>query len=191
MMTIGFLVQTLLLSLAVSMDSLTISIVCGLQKTLTLKRGFFMASMFGFFQGLMFFLGAISIGMFRSSIEGIATWISFALLLCIGIKMIMEGRAFTLRKKTFDITQNVVIFLLSLATSIDSFFVGMGMGLEYEAKQSLITAIITTLVTFSMSVFGWKMGEKMYFIRPRVALFLAGAVIIGIGLKNLLVFLYS
>lgn len=191
MITIGFLVQALLLSLAVSMDSLTVSIVCGLQKTLTRTRGLFMAAMFGFFQGLMLFLGAVLGGVFRSSVESIAVWISFALLFVIGVKMIMEGRRFTLREKTFDITRISVLFWLSVATSIDAFFVGMGLGLEYEAKQSLISAIIIALVTFSMSVFGWKMGEKMYFIRPRIALFLAGAILIGIGLKNLLVFLYS
>jgi hypothetical protein len=51
MISLAYILEILFLSVALSMDSFTVSITCGLQKTLTKKRTFVLAFSFAFFYG--------------------------------------------------------------------------------------------------------------------------------------------
>lgn len=187
MFSISFLIQALTLGIALAMDCFTVSITCGLQKTLTTSKKLFMAFSFAFFQGFMTFLGSLLVSFFYDFIADISAWISFTLLFIIGIKMLMEGKKFSLKNKLFDVTSLKVILLLSIATSIDAMMVGMTFsGMEWLVGQQLMAIIIIFAVTFILSLVGERMGEKIRFIKPRFALFLGGAVLIIIGVKTIL-----
>lgn len=187
MFSISFLIQALTLGIALAMDCFTVSITCGLQKTLTTSKKLFMAFSFAFFQGFMTFLGSLFVSFFYDFIADISAWISFTLLFIIGIKMFMEGKKFSLKNKLFDVTSLKVIFLLSIATSIDAMMVGMTFsGMEWLVGQQLMAIIIIFAITFILSLVGERMGEKIRFIKPRFALFLGGAVLIIIGVKTIL-----
>lgn len=187
MFSISFLIQALTLGIALAMDCFTVSITCGLQKTLTTSKKLFMAFSFAFFQGFMTFLGSLFVSFFYDFIADISAWISFTLLFIIGIKMFMEGKKFSLKNKLFDVTSLKVILLLSIATSIDAMMVGMTFsGMEWLVGQQLMAIIIIFAVTFILSLVGERMGEKIRFIKPRFALFLGGAVLIIIGVKTIL-----
>ncbi|MDO5759724.1 MAG: manganese efflux pump [Bacteroidota bacterium] len=187
MFSFVFFLQALTLGLALAMDCFTVSITCGLQKTLTTFRKFVLAFSFAFFQAFMTFLGSLLASFFYDFIVDISAWISFTLLFIIGIKMIMEGRKFSLRNKVFDVTSLKVILLLSIATSIDAMIVGMSFaGMEWVVGEQLISILMIFLVTFILSLIGERMGEKIRFIKPRFALFLGGAILIIIGLKTIL-----
>lgn len=187
MFSISFLIQALTLGIALAMDCFTVSITCGLQKTLTTSKKLFMAFSFAFFQGFMTFLGSLLVSFFYDFIVDISAWISFTLLFIIGIKMLMEGKKFSLKNKLFDVTSLKVILLLSIATSIDAMMVGMTFsGMEWLVGQQLMAIIIIFAVTFILSLVGERMGEKIRFIKPRFALFLGGAVLIIIGVKTIL-----
>lgn len=186
MFSIGFFIEAFLLGLALSMDCFTVSITCGLQKTLKLRRALLMAFLFGLFQGLMPLLGSFLGDIFKEAISFIGHWIAFSLLTVIGLKMIMEGRSFSIKTKTFDVSSLKVILLLSIATSIDAFFTGVGFTMTHTLTQQIVTCSIITLVTFVMSLIGWKSGEKVYFIKPRFALVLGGIILIALGTKNVI-----
>ncbi|MBP3252931.1 MAG: manganese efflux pump [Bacteroidales bacterium] len=187
MNSIAFLSEAFLLGLALSMDCFTVSITCGLQKSLSLRRALFMAFMFALFQGLMPFLGCVTGGLFKQAVEYSAHWISFALLFILGLKMIMEGRRFTLREKLFDTGSFKVILLLSIATSIDAFLAGIGFAMHQTFFQQVFTSVVITVITFVMSLIGWKMGERFTFIKPRFALSLGGVILILLGVKSLVI----
>jgi putative Mn2+ efflux pump MntP len=185
MFNLNFIIEALLLGLALSMDCFTVSITCGLQGTMTRKRTLFLAFSFGFFQALMPFLGSILGDYFKTIIEDITPWIAFALLAVIGLKMIIEAKNYKMKDKIFDISQMKVILMLSIATSIDAFVVGIGFSMKYLIGQQLAAIIIIFLITFIMSIVGAYMGKRAYFIKPRLALFLGGLILMLIGLKTL------
>lgn len=191
MFSLAFILEIFLLALALSMDCFTVSITCGLQRTLTLKRALLMAALFGFFQGFMPFLGTFLGQVFARMVQSAAVYISFTLLVIIGIKMIIEGRSFRLRNKVFDVGSTKVLLMLSIATSIDAFVVGIGFAMDYTLTGQLAAVMMITVVTFLMSLIGWKMGEKVNFIKPRFALVLGGVILILIGSKTLIVHVLS
>ena len=190
MISLAYILEILFLSVALSMDSFTVSITCGLQKTLTKKRTFFLAFSFAFFQALLPLLGALLGDAFSSIMSKADHWIAFALLFIIGLKMIMDGRNFKLKEKIFDVSSFKVIILLSLATSIDAFIVGISFSMMWTIMQQVIAILAIFVATFLFSFMGVKMGERVHFIKPRIALFTGGAILILIGVKTLIEHLY-
>ncbi len=186
MISIGFIIEVILLAIALSMDSFTVSITCGLQKCMCKKRTLLLAFCFGIFHVLMISLGSLLGEVFLIFMSKVDHWIAFVLLAIIGIKMIMEGRQFKLKEKIFDISSIKVILTLALATSMDAFVVGIGFPLKYTFLQILISLAIIFIALFTISLIGVRMGEKVRFIKPRFALFLGGMILIGIGVKTLL-----
>lgn len=190
MISLAYILEILFLSVALSMDSFTVSITCGLQKTLTKKRTLLLAFSFAFFQALLPLLGALLGDAFSSIMSKADHWIAFALLFIIGLKMIMDGRNFKLKEKIFDVSSLKVIILLSLATSIDAFIVGISFSMMWTIMQQVIAILAIFVATFIFSFIGVKMGERVHFIKPRIALFLGGSILILIGVKTLIEHLY-
>lgn len=186
MISVGFIIEVILLGIALSMDSFTVSITCGLQKCMCKKRCLLLAFCFGIFHVIMPALGCLLGEGFHYFMSSFDHWIAFVLLAIIGIKMIMEGRQFKLKEKIFDISSTKVIIMLALATSMDAFVVGIGFPLKYTFPQILIALAIIFTTLFTISLIGIKMGEKVHFIKPRIALFIGGIILIGIGAKTLL-----
>ncbi|MEE0889471.1 MAG: manganese efflux pump, partial [Bacteroidales bacterium] len=109
MISVGFIIEVILLAIALSMDSFTVSITCGLQKCMCKKRTLLLAFCFGLFHVLMISLGSLLGEVFLIFMSKVDHWIAFVLLTIIGIKMIMEGRQFKLKEKIFDISSIKVI----------------------------------------------------------------------------------
>ncbi|MDR0972084.1 MAG: manganese efflux pump MntP family protein [Bacteroidales bacterium] len=183
---ITFLFSSILLGLALSIDSFAVSITCGLQKTMTRKRAFILAISFAFFQGLLPLIGAMLGNFTKEYISTLDHWIAFGLLAIIGIKMFLEGLKYDIKKNIYDFTKPSILLMLSLATSIDSFIAGIGFSLEYSLNEQIITVIIIFLSTFILSLVGVFMGQRTYFFKPKIALMLGGAILFGIGLKTFL-----
>ncbi len=189
---IGFIFSALLLGIALSMDSLAVSITCGLQKTMTKKRAIILALSFAFFQGLFPLIGALVGDFAKDYIQAIDHWIAFGLLAVIGMKMFLEGYRYNLREcALYDFTKPSVLITLSIATSIDAFIIGIGFGLEYTFNQQLIIVGLIALSTFIFSLLGAFMGMKAYFFKPKLALIFGGSILFGLGLKILLEHLFA
>ena len=50
--------------------------------------------------------------------------------------------------------------------------------------------VVNILFSSLFSFMGVKMGERIYFIKPRIALFTGGAILILLGVKTLIEHLY-
>jgi putative Mn2+ efflux pump MntP len=184
------LLTIILLAFALAMDAFAVSIASGIAiKDLKIKHSLIIAAWFGIFQAIMPLLGWIGGLRLQRFISGIDHWVVFGLLLFIGIKMIYEAyRIESVEDKSnpMDIS---VLFILSIATSIDALAAGFSFAL---LNVSVVTpVIIIGVITFIMSFIGVWIGDKgTHFFEKKMEI-AAGIVLIFIGLKVLLEHLIS
>ena len=77
-------------------------------------------------------------------------------------------------------------FLLGVATSIDAFAVGIGLGLDNAMSTVLWVVALIGLVTMVVSLVGVCLGKRNIPVPERTANTIAGLVLIGLGVKILL-----
>ena len=181
-----------LLAVGLAMDCFSVSITSGIILRRVCWRTFLsIAFFFGLFQALMPFAGWLLASYFYPFAEGVDHWIAFGLLFVLGVKMIRES--FDKNETShFDPTQLMTILLLSVATSIDAFAVGISFTfVGMETLQSILAPLaVIGLVSFAFSIAGCLIG--VYFgkrINLRAEMW-AGIILIGVGVKILVEHLY-
>lgn len=168
-----------------AMDAFAVSITSGVTiKHLKMRKAFTIAIFFGLFQAIMPVIGWLSGMALRDFISDIDHWIAFALLCIIGLKIIYESFRFESDKKTIDPLNTYVLFILSVATSIDA--LAIGISLSFLGISIALPAIVIGLVTFLFSFIGVYMGNKVgHFFEKKIEMF-GGIILIGIGIKILI-----
>ena len=130
--------------------------------------------------------GALIGDVARSFIEAVDHWVAFGLLAFIGGKMIVEA----IRNKpddNFNFQFSIFnYFLLGVATSIDAFAVGIGLGLQETLVNVLWIVLTIGVVTMLVSLIGVYLGKRNIPVPERTANIIAGLVLIGLGVKILL-----
>mgnify|MGYP000518923847 FL=1 len=176
------LLSILLIAVGLAMDAFAVSITCGLTlKKLKVKHAFTIALSFGFFQGVMPIIGWLAGVGFRDFISHIDHWIAFGLLVVIGGKMIYESFKLESSVKNRELSWSFLM-LLSIATSIDAFAVGLSFSF---LKVEIITpSCIIGIVTFILSVIGVVIGKKIGHLFERKIEAFGGVILILIGFKG-------
>lgn len=169
------IVTVILLGLALSMDAFAVSITDGLvYQDMNKKRGFFIAGVFGFMQALMPLIGYWIVALIeylvkqyaKEAIEITRTvvgWISFALLLVIGLKMLIDGIRGVRHpenRKPKNFTVKEVLFF-GLITAIDALAVGFSLHGNNTSTDTTIWlhVAIILVITFVMSCLGVFLGN--------------------------------
>ena len=174
----------LLIALGLAMDSFSVSITNGLtnkffKATDALKIGIF----FGLFQAIMLVFGWLAGVNVIDLIAGFDHWIAFALLSCIGCRMIYES----IKKESKKILSPLnisVLLMLSIATSIDALAVGLS--LSFLKVSIVVPVIITGIITFLLSFLGVYLGNRFgRFFKNKIGV-LGGLILIIIGLRILI-----
>lgn len=177
----------LLIAAGLAMDAFAVSITSGITvRHLRIKHALKIALFFGFFQAIMPIIGWLSGMSLRNIISGFDHWIAFGLLSIIGCKMIYES--FKLKKEKINPQNIYILFILSIATSIDALAVGLS--LSFLKVAIILPAIIIGVVTFLLSFFGVYVGNKVGHFFERKIEMIGGLVLIGIGLKILIEHLF-
>lgn len=162
------------------MDAFSVSITIGIFiKKADFRIALKVALFFGLFQAIMPLFGWVIGQNVSSFISKIDHWVAFLLLTLIGIHMIYESS----EKDTsyLSSTNFYMLLLLSIATSIDAFAVGIGFAL---LNTSIIyPAIIIGLITFILSFFGVFFGSKIGKRLKSKSQILGGVILLLIGLK--------
>ena len=177
------LFEILLLSTALAMDAFAVSISIGVTsrdraKINAAKCG----TAFGAFQGGMLLIGILTANMLASLIAPFSHWISFALLLYIGIKMIYEALS---SDELVDMTTFKALLMLSIATSIDA--LAAGISLAVLSVSFILPVILVTVITFALSYFGVFLGAAISKNTPgKIFDILGGIILIGLGIKALI-----
>ena len=197
-MTWEIIANIILFGIALAMDAFAVSVTDGLiYKDINKKKIFFIASTFGIMQGLMPLVGyfaveivSLIVGSSGSTeaikIFGIViTWVSFGLLLFIGVKMLIEGIV-EIRKpieekkdKLFSIKE---VLIMGVATAIDAMAVGVSLhaGLSNNATIWLHVSIIC-VITFAISLVGLFLGKQILKLlkgKTEITVIIGGCILI-------------
>ena len=139
------LVTTLATAVGLAMDAVAVAIASGLSaKELRPRDAFKMAIFFGVFQAIMPLGGYLLGALFASALGVFDHWIAFVLLSGLGIKMILDSRnaAEEAVASPFD---NGKLLILSVATSLDAFAVGISFSLlEISLAETVVVIGVVT-----------------------------------------------
>lgn len=149
--------ELFIIAVGVSMDAFAIAICKGLSVEKLEKKHMITIGLWsGGAQALMPLLGYFLGSSFHSFVDSIDHWVSFALLLIIGINMIKESREKT---KKLDSSFSVKsMALLALADSIDAMAVGVTFA--FHKVRIIPSVLLIGITTFILSVIGIKIGNK-------------------------------
>ena len=197
-MTFEIIIQIILFGIALAMDAFAVSITDGLiYSDINKKRIFFIASTFGIMQALMPVVGYYAVELISFIVgnsgsndairvfEIVVTWVSFALLIFIGGKMIIEGiveirkPAEEKQKKLFSIKE---VLLMGIATAIDAMVVGVSLhaGLSNNLTIWMHIAIIG-VITFGISLIGLFLGKQILKLlkgKTEISVIIGGSILI-------------
>ncbi len=201
-------IAIILIAITEAMDCFAVSISTGLCKsTIPYSRAVLQSFSFGFFQGGMtllgFFLGKVA----ERWVSALGPYIACGILSILGLRMIWsairemrEANASVARDDQADnegearegasceiaapsLTLKSIV-LLSIATSIDAFAVGVSFAF---AKVDLIFATAAiAIASFVIAQIGFEIGKRTArLFKTKVPEIIAGSILIGIGVKLL------
>ena len=196
-MTAEILIQIALLGIALAMDAFAVSVTDGLiYSDIDKKKSFFIASTFGFMQGLMPLVGFFAVELIvfcvgeagganaGEILSAVITWVSFGLLVLIGGKMLFEGIR-DLRSdeehepKKFSVKE---VLIMGVATAIDA----MAVGVALHAGLSTVTTVwlhigIIMIITFGLCLVGLFLGKtivKLFKGKQEIAVVIGGVILL-------------
>ena len=177
-------ITVLLIAVGLAMDSFSVAIANGLAtKTFKTANALKIAAFFGFFQGIMPVIGWYAGVHVIDLISDYDHWVAFFLLTFIGSRMIYES----VKKESNTLISSLsikVLLILSVATSIDALAVGLSLSLLNVSI--MVPAVVTGVVTFSLSFLGVYLGGRFGRVLKSKVETLGGVILIIIGLKILL-----
>lgn len=175
--------EIIIIAIVEAMDCFAVAISTGLCKSCVKRsRALLQAVSFGVFQGGMTLLGYY-LGLFAERwFNAVGTPIASTILCVLGLRMIWEaikGGEATAAKAHLSIMN---ILLLSIATSIDAFAVGISFAFMNVNMSFAVTAI--AMASFVMGVLGFEIGRhasKRF--KTKIPEIIAGIILIAIGVK--------
>jgi len=173
----------LIIAVALAMDCFAVSLAAG---TVIKERRIFtsavMGIFFGIFQMIMALLGWAAGSSIAVTIGFIDHWIAFIVLVVIGGKMIYEGSMGEEAPERNYLTVST-LFILSIATSIDSF----GVGLSFAVLSTGIAsaAAIIGIISFIFSFAGVMAGSRLAARFGSPVEIAGGIVLVIIGIRIL------
>jgi putative Mn2+ efflux pump MntP len=174
------------LALGLSMDAFAVAVCKGLSLPKVRFRDMLIVGLyFGLFQAVMPLIGYFAATYFSSNLSSFGSWIAFALLSILGIRMILVGMGGGNEELDDEASLSPSKMLpLAVATSIDALAVGVSFAfIDVNIFHAILIIGVTTLVLSMMGVrigrsFGKKMGAK--------AEIAGGIILVLIGIKILL-----
>jgi len=167
------------------MDAFAVSVASGLgAKVLRVRHAIRLALFFGLFQAIMPLLGWYLGSILSGFISKVDHWVAFGLLSIIGVKMIYES--FVIEKEERQCFPHGIyaLLVLSVATSIDAFAVGIT--ISVLNTPILVPAMIIGLITFCFCIAGVAIGKRFgQFFEGKVEI-AGGIILIGLGVKILI-----
>ncbi len=155
----GF-IQILIIALGLAMDAFAVSIAAGTSGNVTERRAALRLSLhFGLFQFFMPLIGwslGINIAPLIASGDH---WVAFILLAIVGGRMIKAGLGKQPTGFKKDPSKGMLLFMLSVATSIDA--LAIGLSLAMLQIKILVPCLLIGMITALLSYIGIQMGSRL------------------------------
>jgi putative Mn2+ efflux pump MntP len=176
------LITIIVIAIGLAMDAFAVSIVSGsAYKQLKIRHAFRMALFFGGFQAFMPLIGSLAGMSVKEYVANYDHWIAFGLLSAVGGKIIYESFKIKSAEGNFNPSNIFVLLVLSVATSIDAFAIGITISLL--PVSIAMAVVIIGLVTFVLSYLGVFIGKKFgHFFENKIKA-VGGLILIGLGAK--------
>ncbi len=173
-----------------AMDCFAVALGIGATRAALSTRSVFRVVFhFGFFQGLMAFLGWLSGTTIVGLISRIDHWIAAGLLAVVGVHMIVDGLKQDCEETPVkDPTRGSSLVLLSIATSIDALAIGLSLAVM---KADIFTSsFVIAVVSAVFSIAGMLLGSRLGACFGRRMEIVGGLILNGIGLRILFMHLF-
>lgn len=182
-------VTILLLSIGLAMDAFAVSLGIGTADEIKTRRGKIrLAFHFGIFQAGMTALGWVIGDTIVRYIMNVDHWIAMALLGYVGFNLIRSGVKKDEPAFKQDPSTGRTLVLLSVATSIDAFAVGLSIVflkipiLLSIAAIGVVACLLSAVGLFAGTRLGETFGKRMEI--------LGGLILIGIGIRVVITHLF-
>ncbi len=164
------------------MDAFAVCLGAGTTRHIEGPRPAFRLSFhFGLFQALMPVLGWLAGTSVAALIEGFDHWIAFGLLAFVGARMIRSGFDRDGESQSADPSRGATLIMLSIATSIDAFAIGLSLAML--RVQILYPAVVIGIVAAGMSLIGLRLGRRLGDAFGKRMEGIGGLILIGIGVR--------
>ena len=174
------IIEIFLIGISLSMDAFAVSICIGLSMNkVKINKCLIVGLYFGLFQAIMPLFGFLFGNIFKDIIINVDHFIILLILTLIGINMIFEKN-----EEVNDDTNFKTMLLLSIATSIDAFAVGITF--SFLKVNIFFSIFVIGLTTFIISFLGVLLGNKIGMKYQRKAKVVGGITLIILGIKILL-----
>ena len=180
MLNFNYIFEVIVVGLILSADSFSAAVAMG-HRPFSKKDAFRFAFSSGGAEALVTLIGALAGSQVISRFEAIDHWIAFSLLALVAIHMAYEGFMDLIGKETkeekLDFHSFTKVLIVSFATSLDAFGVGIGLGISNKPLAPYIVSIgfwafITTIVGLYLAK---KLSRKFGPIMS-----LVGALVLGV-----------
>jgi putative Mn2+ efflux pump MntP len=176
------LVEVLLIALGLAMDAFAVCLGAGTTQHINGPRPVFRLSFhFGLFQAIMPVLGWIVGTTVEQWIAPVDHWIAFGLLAFVGVRMVRSGLQSEDEADTVDPSRGATLIMLSVATSIDAFAVGLSLAVLNVGI--IYPAIVIGLVAGGMSLLGLALGSRLGKTFGKRMEIIGGIILIAIGAR--------
>ncbi len=178
------MLETLLLGIALGSDAFAVGLGVGTRYSAA-PHILRLSLSFGFAQWFMPLVGWFVGKRLVVFASQWAPWIAFTMLVLLGIKMIKDGiGAVESGDDTLDPTKGLMVFVLSLATSLDALGVGFSYGIT--ARSLFVSSIFIGIITALMTVAAMKLGSRLSQSYGRKVGCLGGAILLAIAVRIVL-----
>jgi putative Mn2+ efflux pump MntP len=180
-----------LIALGLAMDCFAVSLGVGTAGTATGPRPTFRLFFhFGLFQGGMTLLGWLAGKTVVTYIATVDHWVAFALLAFVGVRMIRGGLQKAREEPTIpDPSRGLTLVMLSVATSIDALAVGLSLALL--DVNVFWSALVIGGVSAALSLVGLLLGNQLGLRFGKSMEVLGGIILVGIGLRVVIIHLFG
>lgn len=174
-MSAQIILLVIYLGLALAMDAFAVSITDGLvYKDINKKKALFIATTFGVMQAVMPLIGywlveaievAVGNDKYASIMALVVTWLAFALLIFIGLKMLFEGikeLKKPLEDKKVKLFSYKEVLIMGVATAIDALASGVALHSNMSNNVTIwLHVSIILVITFILSLVGVILGKQI------------------------------
>ena len=179
------LLEILFIAIGLAMDACAVSIVAGATlPAVTPRPAFRLSFHFGLFQFLMPVLGWFAGSRISHLVAAVDHWVACGLLAIIGVRMIRSGWRADTSAPVGDPSRGWALVLLSVATSIDAFAIGLSL-----AMLRVNIWYPSAVVTAGLSLAGLQIGRRRGNRFGRRMEIVGGCILLLIGLRILIVHL--
>jgi len=179
----------ILIAIGLAMDAFAVSLGIGTAGEIASLRGRVrLAGHFGIFQSGMTALGWLAGETIVAFIQEFDHWIALLLLSYVGIKLIWSGLQKDGRAFQQDPSTGRTMVMLSFATSIDAFAVGLTIVLL--KIPILISVLAIGVITFALSALGLFGGTRLGKTFGKRMEILGGLILLAIGIRVVITHLF-